>query len=286
MTSQPLEKSKKIKVFISYAWESDEYKKSVKELVQWLRDKSNDQLEIFFDRDYDVTPPPHGYIIWMQQSIKKSDKVLLLCSKSYATRFEQCDEEDDKEEDEKGRGVRWEGIQIYQCFYENRRNTKFYPILAPSSSKKDIPTFLKAFDNGFSFHKSNEAILKLIFSVRNLDGNSPNNNTNPYPSNHHTEPKTPELIGPGGFIHYEQPFKLFKLFPINDRLLKYILFCIIGIFLFYKCTQAPVQLCIFSILFIALGFLLYTRKSQNDEKLNSSIDIHNRAFNNTSKENK
>ena len=69
-------------VFISYSWTSDEYKAIVLQLAEALVDKS---VDVILDR-WDLHAG-HDRFAFMEQSIEKADKVLVLCDKKYTFKF-------------------------------------------------------------------------------------------------------------------------------------------------------------------------------------------------------
>ena len=66
------------KVFISYSWTNEEYKITVLQLAEALVSKS---VDVILDR-WDLHPGQDKFA-FMEQSIEKSDKVLVLCDKMY-----------------------------------------------------------------------------------------------------------------------------------------------------------------------------------------------------------
>jgi hypothetical protein len=149
-----------IRVFISYAWESEAHKAAVWDLAGWLEANSNGEIKIITDHLFENRPPTQGWPAWIQQEVDKADIVLIVCSPLYKTRFQ-------KEDDVAGggAGVNFEGAIINQVLYNTKlRNDKFFPILPDGGERTSIPTILQAFDNNHVFPSGNDRILKLIYN--------------------------------------------------------------------------------------------------------------------------
>jgi hypothetical protein len=148
-----------LKVFISYAWESQEIKQAVWSLAQWLTEQAGDRLKVTTDYLYANRPPKKGWPTWMADQIEESDVVLIVCSQAYKLRFRK------KEELGKGRGAIYEGAVINQELLNNQTiNEKFFPILPDKGELDHIPTILQQFFNGHFFPSGNENILKMILN--------------------------------------------------------------------------------------------------------------------------
>ncbi len=147
------------KVFISYAWESDEFKHSVWELATWIVKKGEGKIEVEIDQKYSITAPPEGWPAWMTKQVKQSDIVLIVCSPKYCRRFEKKESNPDT-----GRGVLFEGAIITQELYNSQlNNTRFYPILPDNGIPSHVPSLLLSWHNNHRFPSGNENILKLLF---------------------------------------------------------------------------------------------------------------------------
>lgn len=149
-----------MRVFISYAWESDEFKDDVWNLAGWLENNSGGEIKVSIDRYFENRPPESGWPIWMQNEIDAADIVLIVCSPKYRERFEK-----NNLDAPGGAGVVFEGTIITQQLYNAKmKNSKFFPILPENGETKDIPALLQAFNNNHKFPSGNERILKLIFN--------------------------------------------------------------------------------------------------------------------------
>lgn len=133
------------KTFISYAWESDEIKKWVKNLATQLR---NDGIDAKLDQ-WEVVPGdqmPH----FMEKSVKENDYVLIICTPKYKT----------KSENRIG-GVGYEGDIMTAEVLQKSNHRKFIPIIKSGTKETSIPSWLSGkyyvdlsnevhFDNNYS----------------------------------------------------------------------------------------------------------------------------------------
>jgi hypothetical protein len=148
-----------LKVFISYAHESDDFRESVRQLAIWLKRESKGELEIITDHLFEFRAPPKGWQVWMQDQVEEADSVLIVCSSKYNKRFRK------QEEPEKGKGAIFEGAIITQELYDDQlKNDKFHPIIPDEGSYRDVPLILKPFFNYLSFPSKNALILKCILN--------------------------------------------------------------------------------------------------------------------------
>ena len=114
------------KVFISYSWTSEEYKAIVLQLAEALVDKS---VDVILDR-WDLHAG-HDRFAFMEQSIEKADKVLILCDKKYTEKA-----------DTREGGVGTETAIITPDVYENHEQEKFIPVIMEDF--KCVPVYLKS----------------------------------------------------------------------------------------------------------------------------------------------
>jgi len=147
------------RVFMSYAWESEEFKQSVWELAGWLEAASGNRIEVISDHLFSVIPPPDDWHIWMHREITSCDLVLSICTPKYKKAFEG-----NAFDDEGGFGATHEGLIITAKFYSGKgRNTKYYPILPDGGEITNIPDILSGyFNNTFRFSSGNQHIYNLI----------------------------------------------------------------------------------------------------------------------------
>ncbi|WP_424002515.1 toll/interleukin-1 receptor domain-containing protein [Maribacter sp. IgM3_T14_3] len=115
------------RTFISYAWESEEVKKWVKELATELR---NDGIDAKLDQ-WEVVPGdqmPH----FMEKSVRENDYVLIICTPKYKS----------KSENRIG-GVGYEGDIMTAEVLQNSNHRKFIPILKSGTKETSIPSWLQ-----------------------------------------------------------------------------------------------------------------------------------------------
>ena len=115
-----------IKVFISYSWTSDEYISSVLQLAKDLR---HDGVDVILDQ-WDLKTGQDRFQ-FMEQSIVKADKVLILCDHAYA----------DKANGREG-GVGVETAIITPDVYGHSKQEKFIPVAMESFD--NLPIYLKS----------------------------------------------------------------------------------------------------------------------------------------------
>ncbi|MES2654584.1 MAG: SEFIR domain-containing protein [Bacteroidota bacterium] len=150
--------SEKLKIFISYAWESDDLKQQVWKLAEWLHNNCNGCLEIEIDQLYANAPPTDGWQVWMAKQVIHSDKVLIVCTENYKKRFEK-----EEKNEGVGLGVHAEGSIITTQLYQNQqKNGKFFPIIPSGGDRANIPFVLTPWDSGHNFPDGKQNILKLL----------------------------------------------------------------------------------------------------------------------------
>lgn len=148
-----------IKVFISYAHESDAFRETVKHLAIWLNTHGRDRIIVTTDHRYENRAPSKGWQVWMEDQVEDSDIVLVVCTPKYYARFRK------KEEPNKGLGAIFEGAIITSELYESQlENEKFHPIIPEGGESKNVPKILRPFFNYLAFPKDNEKILKCILN--------------------------------------------------------------------------------------------------------------------------
>ena len=114
------------RVFISYSWTSEDYKAIVLHLAEDLR---CDGVDVILDQ-WDLRSG-HDKFAFMEQSIEKADKVLVLCDKEYA----------EKANSKEG-GVGTETSIITPEVYGKSVQEKFIPVIMESFNT--LPTYLKS----------------------------------------------------------------------------------------------------------------------------------------------
>ena len=145
------------KVFISYAWSTEDHQAWVKELVDRLL---SDGIDVQFDK-YDLRDG-HDATVFMESMVTSPDvsKVLLVSDKVYA----------EKADSRKG-GVGTETQIISKDVYDNTKQEKFIPLLCERDEDGEpyLPTFLKSrvyidFSKDDNFETSYDRL------IRNLHG--------------------------------------------------------------------------------------------------------------------
>ncbi len=115
------------KVFISYAWESEEHREWVKALANRLLSDGIDAVLDQYDLELGDRLPQ-----FMEKSVRSSDYVLIVCTPTYKQKA-----------DERIGGVGYEGHIISGELFSQRNERKFIPVLKEGSVKDCIPTFLE-----------------------------------------------------------------------------------------------------------------------------------------------
>lgn len=113
-------------VFISYSWTDEEHKNMVLHLAEKMR---HDGIDVILDQ-WDLKPGYDKYV-FMEQSINKADKVLIICDQQYAI----------KADDRKG-GVGTETAIITPSVYNSSDQSKFIPVI--TDNFEVVPTYLKS----------------------------------------------------------------------------------------------------------------------------------------------
>lgn len=123
------------RVFISYSHDSPEHSERVLKLANTLRN-----IGIDAELDQYHVRPSQGWPAWCEEQLRpeNADYVLVVCTSTYRERVENRTAADE------GRGVFWEGQQLYSYIYEAKGNERFIPVLLPGGSEDDIPRPLKS----------------------------------------------------------------------------------------------------------------------------------------------
>lgn len=130
-------KRDKISVFISYSHDSENHRENVLSLSDRL---ITEGIDCEIDRYVEGESPEKGWPIWMEEKLKLSDYVLIVCSEDYLKKCEG------KVPRGVGLGVIFESVLLLEQIYENGFvNKKFIPIVIESSDAQFVPTPLKPF---------------------------------------------------------------------------------------------------------------------------------------------
>ena len=145
------------RVFISYAWESDDLKDWVKNLAIQLR---NNGIDAKLDQ-WEIIPGdqmPH----FMEKSVRENDYVLIVCTAKYKS----------KSENRIG-GVGYEGDIMTAEVLQNSQHRKFIPILQSGDKDTSVPSWLKGkyfidLSNDAHFEKNFEDLITTVFNSREI----------------------------------------------------------------------------------------------------------------------
>lgn len=121
------------RVFISYAWESDDFKTKVKSLAVRLRNDGIDaRLDVWHN---DGLPIPD----FMDREMEKADFVLVVCSPAYKEKVRRM------RDGEKISGVGWEQSLLTSAIWGGTRDrTETVMVLMGGSWRESVPNFLSA----------------------------------------------------------------------------------------------------------------------------------------------
>ncbi|MFD1603007.1 toll/interleukin-1 receptor domain-containing protein [Flavobacterium artemisiae] len=136
-------------VFISYSWDNPEHQDWVLNLAKDLTEKYG--IIVLLDQYQLHTGSDLPY--FMEQSIEKADKVLIILTPNYKARAE-----------ERKKGVGYESTMITQEIFESDiTKIKFLPILRIGTSETSSPKFLKSkiYHNMVDDRKYFDELLKL-----------------------------------------------------------------------------------------------------------------------------
>ncbi len=142
-------KQKPPKVFISYAHTTESFADKILDFSNMLR------TEEYIDANIDQYEenPPQGWPRWMEEQIRLSDFVLIVCTSAYLEKVNSYSTQ-------QGKGVNWEVSMIYQSLYQGCcNNSKFIPILFDGSSENDI---LLPLQGSTFYHVENPKELKKL----------------------------------------------------------------------------------------------------------------------------
>ncbi len=122
-------------VFISYSHDSESHSGRVLWLAETLR-----EFGIDAEIDQYHQSPDIGWPRWMLDRIQWATYVLIVCTRTYHSRFNGTDQVGT------GKGAKWEGAIVTQSLYDSEsRNRKFVPLLFDDGDEGDIPLPLRGF---------------------------------------------------------------------------------------------------------------------------------------------
>ncbi len=117
------------RVFISYSWDSLEHKNWVLELAMRLRSEGGVKVTL----DYWCLWPGADRERIIEENIRESDFVILVCTPTYAERANKREG-----------GVGYEAVIITGELYESSHQNKFIPVLRAGSWTVSLPTRMKS----------------------------------------------------------------------------------------------------------------------------------------------
>ncbi len=115
-------------VFISYSWDDEAHQQWVLELANKL---CKNGVDVILDRYY--LKAGTEMIRFMENSVQKSDKVLLIMTPNFKTKA-----------DNRSGGVGYEYSMITAEMFNNQQTEKFIPILRSGTRENSTPTFVKS----------------------------------------------------------------------------------------------------------------------------------------------
>ncbi|WP_149262445.1 CHAT domain-containing protein, partial [Actinomadura sp. K4S16] len=152
--------SDRVRVFISYAHDSDEHQESVREFWTLLRAQGIDAR-----LDLPAAEERQDWPTWMRTEVQAADFVMVIASPEYRRAAD-----DDAPPDER-RGVRWEKRHLIKLLYRDYPTyvKRILPVVLPGRSKEEIPDFLDA-ETSSSFEVSEFTAAGVERLVRLLTG--------------------------------------------------------------------------------------------------------------------
>ncbi|WP_322767000.1 CHAT domain-containing protein, partial [Frankia sp. Cr1] len=123
-----------VRVFISYAHESEAHAEAVRDLWVLLR-----RFGVDARLDRPAAEQRQDWPLWMIEQVREADFVLVVVSPAYRRRAEGQAGADE------GRGVQFEAALIREALYAQRAITleRVLPVVLPGMSTADIPVFLQ-----------------------------------------------------------------------------------------------------------------------------------------------
>lgn len=143
------------KTFISYAWESDEIKKWVKNLAIRLR---GDSVDLKLDQ-WEVIPGDK-LTHFMEKSVRENNYVLIICTPDYK-----------KKSENRIGGVGYEGDIMTAEVLNNSNHRKFIPILKSGNKNTAIPSWIKGkyyidLTSDELFEKNYDDLITTLLNIR------------------------------------------------------------------------------------------------------------------------
>jgi hypothetical protein len=143
------------KVFISYAWESEDHRAWVKSLADGLLTDGIDAIIDQYDLNLGDRLPQ-----FMEKSVTTADYVLIICTPTYKAKA-----------DDRVGGVGYEGHIISNELYSKRNERKFIPVIKGGTFSECVPAFLAGkngvdLSDGFDGESYSDLIATLFHAKR------------------------------------------------------------------------------------------------------------------------
>ena len=141
-----------VRVFISYAWEDDDYRQWVARLAAQLRD---DGVNARLDRWH--VQPSQTIPEFMNSEVRTADKVLVLCSPKYREKVHAM------EDGGPSTGSGWESMLLSSAMFTQDARSKVVTALARGDWKESAPDYMQAlmYDN---LTQADETDLRLAYA--------------------------------------------------------------------------------------------------------------------------
>ena len=146
------------KVFISYSWDNEEHTEWIVSLADNL---CKNGIVVLLDQ-YDLRAGAN-LTHFMEDSLKKSEKVLIIMTENYS-----------KKADGRKGGVGYEYSIISSDFFENQKeNKKYIPILRGKNKEASVPSFLRSYiyldmTNEHEYANSFNRLVREIFEAHKI----------------------------------------------------------------------------------------------------------------------
>jgi hypothetical protein len=161
------------KIFVSYSHDNDGHRAKVQEFAERLR-KYGFNLTL----DLDVEDPPEGWARWMERELANSERILLVFTETYRTRYEN------EQPANAGRGVAWETHLIRNLLYKTvPTNTRIRVVVFSENDTQYIPLLLSSYEV-YLLPKSLDALCRWIKEDDPKETTTPRSPTKVIPLSH------------------------------------------------------------------------------------------------------
>lgn len=126
-------------VFLSYSHDSDQHSERVRGLAERLRQVQG--LSVRIDRDCWPGGPDEGWPNWSERQVREADRVLVVCTETWARRYDGDDDDVDR-----GHGTVAEARAIRQFLYASKGvNARFRVVLFDEADAAHVPVQLAGY---------------------------------------------------------------------------------------------------------------------------------------------